>query len=305
MMMRRSIVLTLALFAALSVLAVANDDTSVSAASYNLPIDLTDENFDASVQDGQTWVVMFYAPWCGHCKSAKPTWDKLARQAGIAEKGIQVARADGSANGKASMKKWAVERAGLSAFPSILRFAKNKEEMDIWAFSGDRKLARMERFALTPESAPIVEPGPLMKFYVQLQGYLGGFVRWVAAQSVAVVVVLVLALAAVIWCLGFLMGYYWREWQIDFYINIRWGGEGNFIPFGMTPLDTGAKLVRKTVDGKELDLKDKEGEVFCRVGGNDYWLPSLQQLSGDAIPDSFQALRAKAPPANEEEKKTN
>ena len=36
-------------------------------------------------------------------------------------------------------------------------------------------------------------------------------------------------------------------------------------------------------------------------GGNDYWLPSLQQLSGDAIPDSFQALRAKA---NEEEKKT-
>ena len=33
----------------------------------------------------------------------------------------------------------------------------------------------------------------------------------------------------------------------------------------MTPLDTGAKLVRKTVDGKELDLKDKEGEVFCRV----------------------------------------
>ena len=40
-------------------------------------------------------------------------------------------------------------------------------------------------------------------------------------------------------------------------------------------------------------------------GGNDYWLPSLQQLSGDAIPDSFQALRAKAFPANEEEKKTN
>ena len=45
----------------------------------------------------------------------------------------------------------------------------------------------------------------------------------------------------------------------------NYGQIGNFIPFGMTSLDTGAKLVRKTVDGKELDLKDKEGEVFCRV----------------------------------------
>jgi len=312
--MNLSIVL-LVFVASLSLVALAEDDASVTATSYNLPSDLTDANFDVSVQDGRTWVVMFYAPWCGHCKAAKPVWDKLARQPALAQKDIQVARTDGSASGKASMKTWAVERAGLSAFPSILRFAKIEGQLAVWAFSGDRKLARLERFALEPDSEPLVAPGPVKKAYIQLQGYVGQFVRWMAAQSVSVVVVLVLALAAVIWCMGFLMGYYWREWQIDYYINIRWGGDGKFVPFSMTPLDTAARLIRKTFDGQELELKDKNGEVFCRVDGQDYWLPSLQQLNENGVPDSFKAALAENQEANahpipssgelsEEEKKT-
>merc|ERR1711865_461907 len=37
---------------------------------------LTDENFHALIK-GDTWIVDFFAPWCGHCKKLAPEMDKL------------------------------------------------------------------------------------------------------------------------------------------------------------------------------------------------------------------------------------
>jgi len=39
---------------------------------------LTDQNIDSFIKSNQQVLVMFYAPWCTHCKSAKPEFSKAA-----------------------------------------------------------------------------------------------------------------------------------------------------------------------------------------------------------------------------------
>ena len=37
-------------------------------------------NWDEMINSDQLWLVEFYAPWCGHCKSLAPEWNKVARE---------------------------------------------------------------------------------------------------------------------------------------------------------------------------------------------------------------------------------
>jgi protein disulfide-isomerase-like protein len=70
---------------------------------------LNAHNFDAQTAEG-IWMIEFYAPWCGHCKTLKPTWAQLA----TASKGkFNVAMVDGSAEQGLS------KRFGIRGFPTI------------------------------------------------------------------------------------------------------------------------------------------------------------------------------------------
>ena len=56
----------------------------LAQALYKFPgpvIELTASNFKKEVLDDDSmWLVEFYAPWCGHCKSLAPSWELAAKQ---------------------------------------------------------------------------------------------------------------------------------------------------------------------------------------------------------------------------------
>jgi len=72
-------------------------------------ISLDDENFYQKTNAG-TWLIDFYAPWCGHCKVLAPVWEKLAN----AQKGNYfVAKVDCNKNFNLC------NELGIDGFPTI------------------------------------------------------------------------------------------------------------------------------------------------------------------------------------------
>ncbi|VVA26313.1 Hypothetical predicted protein [Prunus dulcis] len=106
-------------------------NVKISATPSNVAV-LTQDNFNEFVLDETKDVLVeFYAPWCGHCKSLAPTYEKVATAFKL-EEGVVIANLD------ADKYKDLAEKYGVSGFPTLKFFPKNNKEGE--EYGGGRDL---------------------------------------------------------------------------------------------------------------------------------------------------------------------
>ncbi|KAB0796796.1 hypothetical protein PPYR_10857 [Photinus pyralis] len=107
-------------------------------------LELTDK-FAEIRRDGGHWLVMFYAPWCGHCKRLEPIWGHIAQT--LYKTNIRVAKID------CTRFTGLAKEFGINGFPTIKFF---KVDQD-FTYNGDRTKEDIVNFALRMSSPPVQE----------------------------------------------------------------------------------------------------------------------------------------------------
>ncbi|KAI3411386.1 Protein disulfide-isomerase [Psidium guajava] len=103
-------------------------------------------NFDEIVLDESKDVLLeIYAPWCGHCQSLEPTYNKLAKHL----RGIDtliIAKMDGTTNEH--------PRAKADGFPTLLFFPAGNKSFDPITVDSDRTVVALYKFLKKHASIP-------------------------------------------------------------------------------------------------------------------------------------------------------
>lgn len=84
-------------------------------------------------------MALFYAPWCGHCKSLMPTWDQLSAQHG-----------DHMTKVNCDENRDMAEKHGIAGFPTI-KFCHNglNDGDNTTEFQGDRSADSLSKFLMS------------------------------------------------------------------------------------------------------------------------------------------------------------
>jgi protein disulfide-isomerase A1 len=79
---------------------------------------LTDATFDKAVEKYEYLLVLFYAPWCGHCKKFHPEYEKAATT--LRKENLYLAKVD------ATVEKKLAEKFEIQGFPTVKLFIKGQ-----------------------------------------------------------------------------------------------------------------------------------------------------------------------------------
>ena len=77
---------------------------------------LSDADFESRVGAGGTWLIKFYAPWCGHCKRLAPTWNELATTLAAEGSDAHIAKID------CTVHRETCTKMEVKGYPTLLGF---------------------------------------------------------------------------------------------------------------------------------------------------------------------------------------
>ncbi|XP_030756821.1 protein disulfide-isomerase A5 [Sitophilus oryzae] len=111
-------------------------------------VHLTTTNFDTVLKDEASVLIMFYAPWCGHCKKMKPEYEKAASEMKIAGIPGVLAAVD------ATKEPNIASNYNVKGYPTILYFSYGEKLYDV----NVREAQKIVEFMRDPKEPPPPPP---------------------------------------------------------------------------------------------------------------------------------------------------
>ena len=90
-------------------------------------------------QHSNAVLVMFYAPWCGHCKKMEPTWDEFTQNFD-GYNGVKIVKVNGQDDPQTSQKH------NVKGFPTVKFCPNGLNDVQGIVYQGDRSLQSLISF---------------------------------------------------------------------------------------------------------------------------------------------------------------
>lgn len=111
-------------------------------------VHLTASSFEAVLKDEKAALIMFYAPWCGHCKKMKPVYERAAEAMKAEKISGMLAALD------ATKEPSVASQFGVKGYPTFKFFEHGEFKFDV----NHRDLEGIVKFMRNPEEPPPPPP---------------------------------------------------------------------------------------------------------------------------------------------------